>query len=55
MKHGSEVMVRERTVVDARIYPGSGLDLLSRVEVARLRDVSSGGYTSCCAVAHWRS
>ncbi|MCD8457213.1 nucleotide 5'-monophosphate nucleosidase PpnN [Xylella taiwanensis] len=36
-------MVRERTVVDARIYPGSGLDLLSRVEVARLRDVSSGG------------
>ncbi|HHW4679896.1 MAG TPA: pyrimidine/purine nucleosidase domain-containing protein, partial [Xylella taiwanensis] len=43
MKHSSEVMVRERTVVDARIYPGSGLDLLSRVEVARLRDVSSGG------------
>ncbi|PPU94914.1 nucleotide 5'-monophosphate nucleosidase PpnN [Xanthomonas albilineans] len=30
-------------VVDARIYPRGGLDILSRVEVARLRDASSGG------------
>ncbi|WP_045767392.1 nucleotide 5'-monophosphate nucleosidase PpnN [Xanthomonas albilineans] len=29
--------------VDARIYPRGGLDILSRVEVARLRDASSGG------------
>ena len=29
--------------VDARIYPRSGLDILSRTEVARLRDASSGG------------
>ncbi|MCY7354476.1 MAG: nucleotide 5'-monophosphate nucleosidase PpnN [Lysobacter sp.] len=29
--------------VDARIYPRGGLDVLSRVEVARLRDASSGG------------
>ena len=29
--------------VDARIYPRGGLDLLSRAEVARLRDASSGG------------
>src|SRR4249919_3193286 len=27
----------------ARIYPRSGLDVLSRAEVARLRDASSGG------------
>ena len=30
-------------VVDARIYPRGGLDVLSRAEVARLRDASSGG------------
>ncbi|GAB6195252.1 nucleotide 5'-monophosphate nucleosidase PpnN [Lysobacter xanthus] len=29
--------------VDARVYPRNGLDILSRVEVARLRDASSGG------------
>jgi predicted Rossmann-fold nucleotide-binding protein len=29
--------------VDARIYPRGGLDVLSRAEVARLRDASSGG------------
>ena len=29
--------------VDARIYPRGGLDILSRDEVARLRDASSGG------------
>jgi len=30
-------------VVDARIYPRGGLDVLSRAEVARLRDASVGG------------
>nr|MBO2466284.1 LOG family protein [Xanthomonadaceae bacterium] len=30
-------------VQDARIYPRGGLDVLSRTEVARLRDASSGG------------
>src|SRR6476469_11160969 len=29
--------------VDARIYPRNGLDILSRAEVARLRDASVGG------------
>jgi len=29
--------------VDARIYPRNGLDILSRAEVARLRDASAGG------------
>jgi hypothetical protein len=29
--------------VDARIYPRNGLDILSRTEVARLRDASTGG------------
>ncbi|TZF91837.1 nucleotide 5'-monophosphate nucleosidase PpnN [Cognatilysobacter lacus] len=29
--------------VDARIYPRNGLDILSRAEVARLRDASTGG------------
>ncbi|HHW4679212.1 MAG TPA: nucleotide 5'-monophosphate nucleosidase PpnN [Xylella sp.] len=42
MKKSSEVVVREHTVVDSRIYPGSGFDLLSRVELARLCDFSSG-------------
>jgi predicted Rossmann-fold nucleotide-binding protein len=36
-------VMRERPVVNARIYPHGGLDVLSRVEVARLRDASSGG------------
>ena len=30
-------------VHDARIYPRGGLDILSRAEVARLRDASAGG------------
>ncbi len=30
-------------VQDARIYPRGGLDVLSRTEVARLRDASAGG------------
>ena len=30
-------------VQDARIYPRGGLDILSRAEVARLRDASAGG------------
>ncbi|GHH52930.1 MULTISPECIES: nucleotide 5'-monophosphate nucleosidase PpnN [Gammaproteobacteria] len=34
---------RALPVVDARIYPRGGLDVLSRAEVARLRDASSGG------------
>ena len=29
--------------VNAHIYPNGGLDVLSRAEVARLRDASSGG------------
>lgn len=36
-------VARKLPVVDARIYPRGGLDILSRVEVARLRDASSGG------------
>ncbi|ACA12664.1 nucleotide 5'-monophosphate nucleosidase PpnN [Xylella fastidiosa] len=43
MKHGSERVLRERTVVDARIYPANCLDLLSPMEAARLRDISNGG------------
>ena len=34
---------RALPVVDARIYPRGGLDVLSRQEVARLRDASQGG------------
>ena len=34
---------RALPVQDARIYPRGGLDVLSRAEVARLRDASSGG------------
>ena len=29
--------------IDARIFPRGGLDVLSREEVARLRDASTGG------------
>ena len=39
---GGPAPVRAPTV-DARIYPRGGLDVLSRDEVARLRDASSGG------------
>ncbi|MCW0385702.1 Pyrimidine/purine nucleotide 5'-monophosphate nucleosidase [Xanthomonas sacchari] len=39
----SNTAARALPVVDARIYPRGGLDILSRVEVARLRDASSGG------------
>ena len=34
---------RRAATVDARIYPRGGLDVLSRDEVARLRDASAGG------------
>ncbi|MPS35994.1 MAG: LOG family protein [Stenotrophomonas sp.] len=36
-------VARALPVQDARIYPRGGLDVLSRAEVARLRDASSGG------------
>ena len=39
----SEGAARALPVQDARIYPRGGLDVLSRTEVARLRDASSGG------------
>ena len=39
----SDVAARALPVVDARIYPRGGLDVLSRDEVARLKDASSGG------------
>lgn len=42
MDHG-KTAARALPVVDARIYPSGGLDILSRAEVARLRDASSGG------------
>lgn len=38
-----ETVARALPVQDARIYPRGGLDVLSRAEVARLRDASSGG------------
>ncbi len=38
-----EKAARALPVQDARIYPRGGLDVLSRAEVARLRDASSGG------------
>ncbi len=38
-----EAVARALPVQDARIYPRGGLDVLSRAEVARLRDASSGG------------
>lgn len=37
-----QVASSEPATVDARIFPRGGLDVLSREEVARLRDVSSG-------------
>ena len=39
----SETASRALPVQDARIYPRGGLDVLSRAEVARLRDASAGG------------
>ncbi|WAW96872.1 nucleotide 5'-monophosphate nucleosidase PpnN [Xanthomonas citri pv. malvacearum] len=39
----SSTAARALPVVDARIYPRGGLDVLSKAEVARLRDASSGG------------
>ena len=38
-----EVATPKLPTVDARIYPRGGLDVLSREEVARLRDASAGG------------
>jgi len=39
----SGTATRALPVQDARIYPRGGLDVLSRAEVARLRDASAGG------------
>jgi pyrimidine/purine-5'-nucleotide nucleosidase len=39
----SEQAARALPVVNARIYPKGGLDVLSRDEVARLKDASGGG------------
>ena len=39
----TETASRALPVQDARIYPRGGLDVLSRAEVARLRDASAGG------------
>jgi len=39
----NEAASRALPVQDARIYPKGGLDVLSRTEVARLRDASAGG------------
>ncbi|WP_374012088.1 nucleotide 5'-monophosphate nucleosidase PpnN [Pseudoxanthomonas koreensis] len=39
----NETVTSTLPVQDARIYPRGGLDVLSRTEVARLRDASSGG------------
>jgi len=39
----TDVVAIALPTVNARIYPRGGLDVLSRVEVARLRDASSGG------------
>ncbi|MEO6234755.1 MAG: pyrimidine/purine nucleosidase domain-containing protein, partial [Thermomonas sp.] len=40
--HAAAVPAPVLPTVDAQIYPKGGLDILSREEVARLRDVSSG-------------
>ncbi|MDG2524559.1 nucleotide 5'-monophosphate nucleosidase PpnN [Stenotrophomonas sp. HITSZ_GD] len=42
MEQGNKVATA-LPAVDARIYPRGGLDVLSRAEVARLRDASAGG------------
>ncbi|WP_202841089.1 nucleotide 5'-monophosphate nucleosidase PpnN [Luteimonas saliphila] len=41
--HKSETATTALPVVSARIYPKGGLDILSRDEVARLKDASAGG------------
>ncbi|TYT27220.1 LOG family protein [Luteimonas viscosa] len=41
--HESETAATALPVVSARIYPKGGLDILSRDEVARLKDASAGG------------
>lgn len=43
MEHGINKTDSALPAVDARIYPRGGLDVLSRAEVARLRDASAGG------------
>ena len=45
----NEKSARALPVQDARIYPRGGLDVLSRAEVARLRDASAGDLPSCTA------
>ncbi len=42
-KNTDSTAARALPVVNANIYPRGGLDVLSRTEVARLRDASSGG------------
>ncbi|MGY1529202.1 nucleotide 5'-monophosphate nucleosidase PpnN [Luteimonas sp. A649] len=43
MTHATSPEATTLPTVDARIYPRGGLDVLSREEVARLKDASSGG------------
>ena len=43
MTEKTEAVATALPVVSARIYPKGGLDVLSRDEVARLKDASSGG------------
>ena len=43
MNETSKIHVATLPTVNARIYPRGGLDVLSRAEVARLRDASIGG------------
>ena len=43
MEMTTNEVARALPVQDARIYPRGGLDVLSRAEVARLRDASGGG------------
>jgi len=43
MEQGNNTIDSALPAVDARIYPRGGLDVLSRAEVARLRDASAGG------------
>ena len=45
---------KARGTHNARIAPVSGLDVLSRLEVSRLRDATQGGLTRCCAAARSR-
>src|SRR5688572_25903477 len=54
MSDNLEAIDTSLPTVDARIHPRGGLDVLSRDEVARLRDVSSGGMHALlrgCALA----